>query len=435
MAAAYGAWEALGLPSVEAQEPAVEKASSAQPVPDRKQYDVVVAGAGIAGVAAALALARGGHRTALVERTIQTGGLATGGYVTWFSSLCDQRGHQVIHGIPEELMRLSTHLWPGYIYGGWEDKNARDPKSHANFSAHFAPAAFALSMEELLLKEKVDLWYDTRVCAAEKAGETITAVEVENKSGRGRFAARAFVDATGDADLAFQAGAPCEEGVSLPISLGAEASLENAKRAVTGKTARSLNAYGGAGAHGRRRRQHKGTRAETINQFLFDSRDLMRAHYRKLQADLPGGASAVYPLVLPSLPQMRTARKIVGVGTFHSDNQGKPVNDSIGLIGDWFPRFAGQVYEIPYAALLPQQVKNLIVGGRCISTGGRRGWEVSRVIGAAAHTGQLAGIAASIALHQRVAMPDLDVSAIQAELDRLKIPYRFAQAIPGFSAG
>ena len=68
-----------------------------------KQYDVVVCGAGVAGVAAAIAAARSGCKTALIEKQCILGGLATSGLIYVFLPLCDGNGHQVIHGIPEEL--------------------------------------------------------------------------------------------------------------------------------------------------------------------------------------------------------------------------------------------------------------------------------------------------------------------------------------------
>ena len=75
-------------------------------------YDVVVVGGGIAGVAAALASARGGAKTCLLEKFCALGGLATIGNVIIYLPLCDGRGHQVSAGICEELFRLSVNDEP-----------------------------------------------------------------------------------------------------------------------------------------------------------------------------------------------------------------------------------------------------------------------------------------------------------------------------------
>ena len=73
-----------------------------------QDYDVVVAGAGVAGVAAALECARAGMRTALVEKTVLIGGLATTGLVNFYLPLCDGRGHQVIYGGLQCLLQTES---------------------------------------------------------------------------------------------------------------------------------------------------------------------------------------------------------------------------------------------------------------------------------------------------------------------------------------
>ena len=69
--------------------------------------DVLVVGAGIAGVSAALAAARGGADVILAEREYAPGGMATLGLIAIYLPLCDGMGRQVSYGISEELLRLS----------------------------------------------------------------------------------------------------------------------------------------------------------------------------------------------------------------------------------------------------------------------------------------------------------------------------------------
>ena len=86
-------------------------------------YDVVVCGGGIAGIAAALAAARGGARTCLLEKEYALGGLATLGLIVIYLPLCDGDGVKMSGGIAEELLKLSLKYGPGEIpeVWAWED--------------------------------------------------------------------------------------------------------------------------------------------------------------------------------------------------------------------------------------------------------------------------------------------------------------------------
>jgi len=113
-----------------------------------RTYDVVVAGAGVAGVAAALESARSGLRTALVEKTVQTGGLATTGIVNIYLPLCDGQGTQVTFGIAEELLHLSYKYGPGDVPPDWQE--IVDGKAKSRYRVTFSPAACVLAFDEVL---------------------------------------------------------------------------------------------------------------------------------------------------------------------------------------------------------------------------------------------------------------------------------------------
>ena len=74
-------------------------------IPD---YDVIVVGGGVAGVAAAVAASRNGAKTLFMKKTVMRGGLATAGLISWYEPLCDGEGNQMIYGIAEELIKLSV---------------------------------------------------------------------------------------------------------------------------------------------------------------------------------------------------------------------------------------------------------------------------------------------------------------------------------------
>lgn len=395
----------------------------------QKQYDVLVAGAGVAGVAAALQAARMGLRTALIEKTVLFGGLATTGLINIYLPLCDGRGHQVTFGIAEELLRLSIKYGPGDVPAGWQESG--EHAERGRYRVAFSPASFVLALDEALEAAGVTIWLDTLVCRPVMDGDRIAGLEVENKSGRGLLTAACVIDATGDADVAFRAGAPCAEAGNWLSLWAVQVSLARAARAVETPDAVSLldvihigadNAGRGAPAGFPK---WSGTDAEQVTQFVMAGRRLLREHYAARQVEgSPADRRTLFPVTLPSMAQFRTTRRILGRETMHDGEDGVLRPTSIGLVADW--RKAGYVWEIPYGTLLPQKVTGLLVAGRCISSEGDA-WEVTRVIPPAALTGQVAGLAAGLALARGTTPDQLEASTLQEELARRGIPFRISE--------
>ena len=389
-----------------------------------RHYDIIVAGSGVAGVAAALEAARAGLRVALVEKTVVTGGLATAGLIYMYLPLCDGCGHQVTFGISEELLQLSFRYGPGSVPADW--RQAGKGQCRSRYETTFSPAAFVLALDEVLLKSGVTLWFDTLICAAEVKGKRITGIEVENKSGRSLFTAPVFIDATGDADVAHYAGTECVEADNWLSIWGIEASLLAARKAVAGNSAEpllQLFCIGGDNA-GRNAPSDippmRGTDAEQVNRFILEGRRILREHYQTEQAALGAdGRNQLFPLTLPSIAQFRTTRRIVGQTTLQAGQAGKSAPDSIGLAADW--RTCGKVWEIPYGTLLPRKASGLLAAGRCIASEGDA-WEVTRVIPIAAMTGQAAGVAATLAMRGGTTPDALDPKDVQAALRQKRIP-------------
>jgi flavin-dependent dehydrogenase len=168
----------------------------------------------VAGIAAALETARAGLRTAVVEKTISTGGLATSGLVWFYPALCDASGRQVTFGAAEELLRLCFRYGPGRRADGARD--AGDAATAIRSGVIFSPAAFVLALDEVLADAGVHLWFDTLACAPVMEGDRVVGVEVETKAGHGVFRAPCLIDATGDADICYRAGAACEPEGNFP---------------------------------------------------------------------------------------------------------------------------------------------------------------------------------------------------------------------------
>lgn len=375
-----------------------------------RTYDVVVAGAGVAGVAAALASARAGMRTALVEKTVLLGGLATTGMVNVYLPLCDGRGRQAVVGIAEELLHLSARYGPGRLAEAWTrpDASVEARAGGRRYTLVFAPGAFVLALDEVLIEAGVDLWLDTLVCDAAVEAGRVTGLSVENKSGRGLLRAACLIDATGDADVAARAGAPCAETDNWLSLWASQASLAKARQAAADpETAPLLDMVRvGGGASGRGHPEghpkYYGTDGASVSRFVLEGRRLLREHYATKQAEgWETDRHHLFPVALPSMAQFRTTRRIVGLATM-GDEPHVPVPTSIGLVPDW--RKAGPLWEVPYGALVAQGVRGLLAAGRCISAE-REAWEVARVIPTAAMTGEVAGVAASLAI-QRGTTPD-----------------------------
>ncbi|MBN2392875.1 MAG: FAD-dependent oxidoreductase [Anaerolineae bacterium] len=385
-----------------------------------KDFDILVAGAGVAGVAAALECVRAGLYTALVEKTVLVGGLATTGLVNIYLPLCDGSGHQVTYGIAEELLHLSIKYGPGDVPDGWREGRGR-------YLTTFSPASFVLALDEVLEDVGVALWLDTLFCRPAMDGERIVGLEVENKSGCGVLRARCVIDATGDADVAYRAGAVCAESDNWLSMWAIQASYAKAQQVVAQPDKTSLLDCVRLGAdawgHGISPDALKfyGTDGAQVTRFIVESRRLLREHYRAKQ--VAGGDTdrhKLFPVTLPAMAQFRTTRRIVGQATLTDSQDGVPVPTSVGLVPDW--RKPGPVWEIPYEVLLPCGVAGLLVAGRCISSEGDA-WEVTRVIPPAALTGQIAGIAARLAISGNTTPDALDVRDVQRELARYHIPF------------
>mgnify|MGYP002617323673 CR=1 FL=1 len=183
----------------------------------RGEYDVIVAGGGVAGVAAAVAAARLGKKVLLLEKSMKLGGLATLGLINYFVPMCNGRGKQIIFGMAQELVELSIRygygeIPPEFVNGqipadklaAYESAGEKPPRYAIRYSAEI----FALALTEWVRDAGVELRFDSVVSRPVMDGQQIRGVVVEDKSGREYFGAKMFVDVTGDGDLMARAGVP-----------------------------------------------------------------------------------------------------------------------------------------------------------------------------------------------------------------------------------
>jgi len=354
-------------------------------------YDVVVAGGGVAGVAAALSAARAGARTLLIEKQYMLGGLATLGLVTIYLPLCDGEGRQVSFSIAEELFQLAIKYGCEDEYPQpWLEGGSIAEKQKHRFQVRYNANVFAILMEQLLVENGVEILYGTAVCQTAVSRGIIKALVVENKSGRYALACGSVVDATGDADIVKLAGAETAIFQQKNILAGWYYYLDQpeVKLKMLGFSD-TPDKYKKPDDQNQALPRYTGLEAGEISKMTIDSHQFLLGHFLK-----DGGITPEHALTaVATIPQIRMTRRICGVYTLDDSEMHQEFGDSIGLVGDW--RKPGPVYEIPFRSLYGTKIKNLITAGRCISVTDPM-WDISRVIPACAVTGEAAGAAAAL---------------------------------------
>lgn len=385
--------------------------------------DVLVAGGGIAGCAAALAAAREGAKVMLVEPMYLLGGLATAGLIAIYLPLCDGMGRQVSFGISEMFLRLSIeHGAQGRYPQAWLTPGREAERLGQRFLVQFNPQLFAISLQAALLAAGVTIRYGAKVCAVRKEADRVTHAIVERKEGRAAIALRTIVDATGDADVCHLAGAPTQTyAAGVPLAGNPPAGnppVGNPLAAwyyLFSQGEVSLRMLGASDKPGDLQSDTEpqplspdrftGLTAESLSRMTAQSHAQV---LRDVLAHRQDDAASV-PVTLMTLPQVRMTRRLAGAFTLDRAQMHTPFADGIGHIGDW--RVRGPAYEIPFGTLYSPKVKNLITAGRCISVTDAM-WDITRAIPACAVTGEAAGMAAALTED----FAQIDVQALRARL-------------------
>lgn len=426
----------------------------AEEVPVAGSFDLVVAGGGAAGWAAAVTAARLGLRTALVEEMPFLGGMSTGGSVGtfcgFFGKAADGTLMPLVGGLP--LAVADALRARGHAYG---------PVPFRETAAlPYVPWGAKLLYEEWATARDLHVWLHARVTHAVVEDGAIRGVAVSVRGGRVALAARVFVDATGDAELARLAGAPVARGEELQypstmftmqhVDLShALAALRDLPRLLEEHfAAEGLPRKGGnlipTGRPGEvlvalsriafgERPLDAGDPVELTWGELEGRRQVARlADF--LRRRVPGFAEA---FVADSAFRLgvRESRRIAGAFALTADDVlgGRRFADGIGRAawpierhvagGETRWRFlpAGVWYDIPYRCLLPRGVDNLLCVGRCVSADADA-FASLRVIGPCMLEGQAAALAARQLRDRDAAAPDADVDQIRHELAALEVP-------------
>lgn len=431
----------------------------ARQTPMLAEADVVVLGGGPAGIAAAAAAARTGASTILLERYGFLGGMGTAAMVTNFCGLhADINGsiQQVVHGIADDILERLARL-----DGLREPHIIQGPDGRRTGAQAYDTAAYKLAADDLLTGAGVELRFHVQAVGAVMDGQRVDAVLVETKSGRGAIRGRAFIDCSGDADLAAWAGAPYALGggdgfLAYPTLMFRLGNVDDARADAEGRPrlreliaeANASSAYSlprKAGiirgqAHGGEWRANltqisrdgapiNGANADDLAYAEVQGRRQVQEYFRFLRDRVPGFENAY---LLETAPQIgiRETRRIQG--EFQLDGADvldcRDFSDSIGAngwpletheAGDVKWQFIGGrgYHQIPFRTCMPQNVDNLLVAGRCASTT-QSGQASLRVSGPCFAMGQAAGTAAALALAQGLPVAALPVRDLQQRLLR-----------------
>lgn len=378
----------------------------------KDSYDVIVVGGGVAGVAAAVASARNGAKTLLMEKTVVLGGLGTQGLISWYEPLCNGRGEQLIAGIPEELIKLCVKYGFENMPTKWGGTGVK-PLDDERYVARYSPYVFALALIEYLEENNVDLIFDTLATYPKMEGNICVGVEVETVAGREYYPAKVVVDASGTAVLCERAGIPTEIGDNYLSYVAHEMHITAARElAQTGDFCKARR-WGGVGSnlggkgHPEGMSMLHGVTAEDVT-FYMTTTGKMYLDRIKIY-----GKNNYDVLAAPTMPQYRKIRRIIGDSEFLGTEDNLVPENSVGSFGDF--RKPGRHFHLPFTTLFNSKVPNVFAAGRIISAKDE-GWEITRVIPVAAMSGEAAGTAAALCVKEGVNAPELNVELLQNTL-------------------
>jgi len=433
-------------------------------IPVMKHVDVLVAGGGPAGLAAAIASARLGMKTLLVEKNGWLGGMATSGLVHPFMP-CYAGDQPINKGIfwevIERLAELNGVVHPEYT---------RMDTGYAGFvvwpHAHVTPFDAELLkwvILDLIEEAKVELLLHSFVVGAFEEDRKAKGIVIENKSGRMAVTGNVLVDATGDGDVAHFLGAPWKkgsekDGLTQPATLffrlsGVDRGAvdryisehpEERHFRTFAKVAKELGEFipskhdvlffytprsDEVAINTTRIHNVDGTNVFDQTKAEIETRRQVRTLVRFFKKYVPGFQNCYLSNTAAEVG-FRETRRITGdyiltkedILHVHQfpDNIAQcsymiDIHDPTGTQLFYVPVPEGKSYGIPYRCLLPQNVDNLIVAGRCVSSTHEAQGSL-RVMPPSFNMGQAAGTAAAIATMDQVKVRQVNIAKLRKML-------------------
>ena len=385
-----------------------------------KEYDVVVVGGGVAGIAAAVAAARKGASVLLLEKTVNLGGLATIGLISWYEPLCDGEGNQMIASIGEELIKLTAKYGFDSIPEQWGGEGPNN-KERLRYTSRFSPTIFMLALDRYMEENGVEVLFDALATYPEMEGGHCRGVIVETVGGTEFYGAKYIIDATGTAVVMKRAGVPTVDGLNYLSYVSHGFTYEGAKKFAETGDIKNFRRWFSAGSnlygvgHPEGMPMVKGTTSADVTWFITEGK-------RRMLEKMEGEDRFSRDMMdLPTMPQYRKVCRIEGEYVFMGTELDVKFEDAIGSCGDF--RTNGKHFQIPYRCLYNRNFDNLLAAGRVISAEGE-GWEITRVIPVAVMTGEAAGVAAALCVKEGCAVHELDINMLQETLKNDGVIFR-----------
>jgi hypothetical protein len=396
--------------------------------------DVLVCGGGCAGLVAALASARMGAKTLLIERAGFAGGIVTATGLPFFDGIAHQGSNRiVVRGI---AMELAVKM--GLCKAGDTHIEPHNPRIR-NIEQ------FKLLADRLLLEhDNLQVLYHTVACDVVVRDGRIAGVRIANKDGLTTVEARQVIDTTGDGDIAAWAGAQTEKNDPLmPMTMHFRVGHVGADRQNMGELARAslikaheagdlplfygpaiMFAFANDEAYFHAIRvTGDGTIAADLTRAEMQGRKDAWTIFECLKRDVPAFKDAYFIESGPYIG-VRETRRLVGQHVLSEDDiqACRSFDDAIAT-GCWYldvhpnkvtlrganegNKIQPEPYDIPYRALLSNELANLVVAGRCHSATAFAA-SSTRVNVTAMGLGEAAGTAAALSVARGVDLAECD---------------------------
>lgn len=400
----------------------MDKLAESFETPVKLQRDVIVAGGGVAGIASSIASARNGAKTILIERYGFLGGVATAGLMNSINGFRNQRkpNHvQTVRGIAEEIVLEMHRLGGCWKSTAYEQEDSDVASGEVPYAVAFDPEIFKYVVLKLLVESGVELFLHTWAVKAIQKEESVVGIIVENKGGRAVLMSKIVVDASGDGDIAYSAGAPyMQASKEDPHTMGASLMLRignvppgfgvpaGSNTAVTWGPGTRLNGTDPVDI----------TRAELeVRMQAIEFVENLRKREGFQSANLLETAFQI---------GIRETRRFIGEYILTKEDAENDIRfeDAIAISSNPVPSYYGKRYfynhlgfDVPYRSIIPKSVDGLFLAGRNISME-QAPWQSARSMAPNMAIAQAAGTAAAICAKEEVQPRQMDVKRLQRVL-------------------